>query len=86
MRTTVTLDPDVQALLDRAMRERGITFKEAVNSAVRAGLARGHPKRRKFAQATYSLGRERNFRWDKALEAASAIEDEELARKCSLRK
>jgi hypothetical protein len=29
-------------------------------------------------QTSYSLGREQNFRWDKALEAAAALEDEEL--------
>ncbi len=35
MRTTVTLDPDVEDLLRRTMRERGITFRQAVNDAIR---------------------------------------------------
>ncbi len=35
MRTTVTLDPDVKELVERAMRERGLTFKDAINQAVR---------------------------------------------------
>lgn len=39
VRTTVTLDPDVEALIKRAMRERGLSFKEAVNTAIRAGAA-----------------------------------------------
>lgn len=86
MRTTVTLESDVQALIRTAMKERGISFKEALNSAVRAGLTQGKQKRSSFVQKTYSLGGEQNFRWDKALEAASAIEDEELVRKLSLRK
>jgi len=86
MRTTVTLEPDVQALIDKAMRERGISFKEALNSAVRAGLTQSTPKRRTFVQKSYSLGSDQNFRWDKALAAAAAIEDEELGRKLSLRK
>ncbi|MDX2151921.1 MAG: hypothetical protein SFV54_14375 [Bryobacteraceae bacterium] len=86
MRTTITLEPDVQALIRAAMKERGISFKEAVNSAVRAGLTQAKPRRRSFVQKSYSLGREQNFRWDKALEAAAAIEDEELSRKLSLRK
>lgn len=86
MRTTVTLDPDVEALIRTAMRERGISFKEAVNSAVRAGLSREKSKRRRFTQASYSLGGEQNFRWDKALEAAAALEDEELGRKIAMRK
>ena len=37
MRTTVTLDPDTDALVRRLMRERSISFKEAVNAAIRAG-------------------------------------------------
>jgi hypothetical protein len=68
------------------MKERGISFKEALNSAVRSGLTQGKAKRRSFVQKTYSLGRDQNFRWDKALGAAAAIEDEELSRKISLRK
>jgi hypothetical protein len=68
------------------MKERGVSFKEALNSAVRAGLTQGKRRRRSFVQKSYSLGSDRNFRWDKALEAASAMEDEELGRKFSLRK
>ena len=86
MRTTTTLDPDVQVLLRKVMKERGISFKEALNSAVRMGLTQARPKERSFAQKTFSLGREQNFRWDKVLETAAAIEDEELIRKLSLRK
>jgi hypothetical protein len=68
------------------MKERGVSFKEALNSAVRAGLMQGKPKRRYFVQKSYSLGRDQNFRWDKALEAAAAMEDEELGRKIAVRK
>jgi hypothetical protein len=32
------------------------------------------------------MGAAQNFRWDKALAAAAAIEDEELVRKLALRK
>jgi hypothetical protein len=39
MRTTLTLDDDVAALLQREIRRTGKSFKEAVNDAVRAGLA-----------------------------------------------
>jgi hypothetical protein len=85
VRTTVTLEPDVYALLRTAMKERGVTFKEALNAAVRAGLT-SKQKGRTFTQKSFSLGREQDFRWAKALEAASAVEDEELGRKLSLRK
>ena len=86
MRTTITLEPDVEALIRRAMKDRGQSFKEALNSAVRAGLAQVKPRKRRFVQKTFALGSEENFRWDKALAAADAIEDEELSRKLSLRK
>jgi hypothetical protein len=86
MRTTVTLDPDVEVLIRGSMKERGVSFKEALNSALRAGLTQAKPGRRRFVQKTFSLGPEQNFRWDKALAAADAIEDEELSRKLALQK
>lgn len=38
MRTTVTLDADTERLLRSAMRERNLSFKAALNDAVRRGL------------------------------------------------
>jgi hypothetical protein len=86
MRTTVTLDPDVEALIRVAMKQRGLTFKDALNSAIRDGLTVHRPRTDRFVQTTFSLGAEQNFRWDKALSAAEAMEDEELGRKLSLGK
>ena len=83
----MTLDPDVERLLKDSMKARGISFKEALNEAIRTGIARGNRRgARRFVQKSFSLGAEQNFRWDKALAAADAIEDEELSRKLSLRK
>jgi hypothetical protein len=87
MRTTVTLDPDVERLLKDAMRERRISFKEALNEAARDGLRGKAQKRpRKFVQKTFRMGAEQSFRWDKTLSVADALEDDELSRKLSLRK
>ena len=87
MRTTVTLDPDVERLLRDAMRERAVSFKEALNEAARIGLRGKGPKRaRKFVQKSFGMGASQEFRWDKALAAADAIEDAELSRKLTLRK
>jgi len=87
MRTTVTLDPDVERLIKDAMRERGISFKEALNEAARIGLRGKEPRRtQKFTQKTFRMGAGQEFRWDKALAVADAIEDEELSRKLTLRK
>lgn len=86
MRTTVTLEREVEVLVRAAMKERGLSFKDALNSAIRAGLTLSKLRQRSFVQKTFSLGAEQNFRWDKALAAAEAMEDEELGRKLSLRK
>ncbi len=87
MRTTVTLDPDVERLIHTAMRERGTSFKQALNQAVRDGLVgKRQPRRRKFVQQTFPMGAPQNFRWDKALAVADAMQDEEILRKMALNK
>ena len=86
MRTTVTLDPDVERLIRDAMRERGISFKQALNEAARKGLlGEKHERSRRFVQKTFPLGHGEDFRWDKALAIAEAMEGEELSRRLSLR-
>jgi hypothetical protein len=87
VRTTVTLDPDVERLIRHAMKERDISFKEALNEAARLGLRGKELKRaQRFTQKTFRMGEGQEFRWDKALAVADAIEDEELGRKLALRK
>jgi hypothetical protein len=87
MRTTVTLDPDVEKMLRNSIRERGVSFKQALNEAIRAGLTRERqPRTTRFVQKSYHLGPAPDFRWDKALAMADAIEDEEITRKLALRK
>ena len=58
MRTTVTLDADTESLLREAMRQRGQTFKQTLNDAVRRGLAGivGDPERPPFVQRTFPMG------------------------------
>lgn len=40
MRTTVTLDKDVERLLREAMHRSRSSFKETINAAIRTGLSR----------------------------------------------
>ena len=40
MRTTLSLDDDVAALLEQVRKARETTFKQVVNDALREGLAR----------------------------------------------
>lgn len=79
MRTTVTLDPDVKALVDRSMRERGVGFKEALNDAVRSGLAAAAASRR-HVTPTYDLGVRPGVDLDKALTLAGELDDAEIVR------
>jgi hypothetical protein len=84
MRTTVTLDPDTEALVKRSMRERGLTFKQAINEAIRAGLT-DSDGREEFDFPTYDMG-EPQIDLTKALQLAGQLEDEELIRKLGLGK
>ena len=85
MRTTITLDPDVEALVKDLMNQRGLSFKQAVNQAIRAGLA---PRRSagRFHSPTFEMGFDPSLPWDKALRMAAELEDDELARKLATRK
>ena len=85
MRTTVTLDEDLAAKLKALCRERGISFKEAINSALRAGLGRER-EAKPFRQKTYNLGLRPGINIDKALQLAAELEDEEILRKRELGK
>ena len=69
------------------MKEKGISFKEALNDAVRAGLvARPSVRARKYRLKTFRMGFRPEAGLDKALSLAASLEDEETARKLSLRK
>lgn len=85
MRTTVTLEPDVEALVKKLMSDRGLSFKDAVNHAIRAGLAQSSRPRR-FRTPTFAMGFDPSVPWGKALRLAGELEDEELARKLDARK
>jgi hypothetical protein len=87
MRTTVTLDPDVASKLKQMVRDRGISFKEAINSSVRRGLERGEAKPRPYRlPPPQSLGVRPGVNLDKALQLAGEIEDAEIIRKMQLGK
>jgi len=78
MRTTVTLDADVELKLQALMRARSLTFKEAINSALRAGLDMARPVDVVFP--IYDMGEPR-VDLTHAGRIAAAMEDEEIIRK-----
>jgi hypothetical protein len=79
MRTTVTLDPDVEAMLRKEMRRRGEPFKQVLNNAIRAGLrTMGKGRAEKpFEPLTFDMGKPR-IDLTKAAALAAELEDEEL--------
>ncbi|BBZ09953.1 MULTISPECIES: ribbon-helix-helix protein, CopG family [Mycobacterium] len=79
MRTTVTLDDDTVALVHRLMKERGVSFKKALNDAIREGAKR-RVKPPAFKTRTADLGVPA-VNLDRALQVAAELEDEELIRR-----
>lgn len=73
----MTLDPDAEQIIRQRMAERGLSFKQAVNDAIRAG-ARG--SQRPFTTETASMGRS-EISLDRALQVAAELEDDELVKK-----
>ncbi|HLI55655.1 MAG TPA: CopG family transcriptional regulator [Actinomycetota bacterium] len=83
MRTTVTLDPDTEALVKALMHERGLSFKAAINEAIRAGLSR--PKA-PFRQRSFAMGFQPRVNLDKALQIAAELEDQQILHELSIGK
>jgi hypothetical protein len=86
MRTTVTLDPDLAAKLRSLARERGVSFKEVLNSAVRRGLGSAPDASRRYRLPSRPLGLREGVDLEHALRLAGELEDAETIRKLELRK
>ena len=87
MRTTVTLDADLAARLRALARERGVPFKEVLNSALRRGLEDGGAEeKRRYRLPSRKLGLRLGVDLDHALRLAGELEDAETIRKLELRK
>ena len=81
MRTTLTLDKDVAAQLERLRRERDVPFKQVVNEALRQGLlhlSSARPARKRFRTRSVSLGRCLIGSLDDVAEALDVAEGENL--------
>ena len=79
MRTTLTLDEDVAALLRRIQEARKASLKEVVNDALRHGLQQmvaPPPRRPPYRTRSVSLGRCRLGSVDDIAEAIAVAEGE----------
>ncbi len=85
MRTTVRLDPDLAAKVRRIARERGVSFREALNTALRLGMGQAETAR-PYRLPTRPLGLRPGVDLDRALRLAAEMEDAETIRKLELRK
>ncbi len=85
MRTTVTLDEDVAAKLHETARERRVSFKVALNEAVRAGLG-ADAGARPYRVPARRMGARPEVDLDRALALADRLEDSETLRKLDLGK
>jgi hypothetical protein len=83
MRTTVTLDPDLAAKLRTIARERGISFKDALNSTLRRGLSPDPPHARQPYRLpiTRRLELRPGIDLEHAVRLAGELEDAETVRK-----
>jgi hypothetical protein len=77
MRTTLTLDEDVAARLQDLQRKNNLTFKDAVNLALRLGLeqrAERVQKRKPFKVTPKNMGLLPGLRYDNIGELLEQIE------------
>ena len=86
IRTTVTLDADVAEQLRELGRRRNISFKSAINTAVREGLAAERGEVTPYEVPTQPMGWRPGFDLTHALRFTAELEDEEIIRKMTLRK
>ena len=86
MRTTIDLDPDVDARLRALARERGVPLRTVINDALRTGTRPGAADAEPYTLPTRRLGVRPGVDLDKALGLAGELEDEETLRKLELRK
>lgn len=79
MRTTLSLDEDVAALLQQVQRQRKARLKEVVNTALREGLvAMTKPPERRapVKMKTFDLGKSRLANLDNIAEVLAVAEGE----------
>jgi predicted transcriptional regulator len=79
MRTTLTLDDDLAEALERLQKARDVSFKSAVNEALRRGLSEmSAPKKDQapFQTTSVSLGRARFANIDNIADILAVAETE----------
>lgn len=86
VRTTIDLDPDVDARLRALARERGVPLRTVINEALRRGTGSVATDTPGYNLPTRRLGVRSGIDLDRALALAGELEDDEVVRKLELRK
>lgn len=87
MRTTVDLEPALLKRLRIEARRRGVTVKELLATLLRRGLEDKPARRERYQMPRFSMGAPvAGVDLDRGLGLADRLEDEEIARKLTLRK
>jgi hypothetical protein len=82
MRTTFTIDPDVEQRIRRRMAREKLPFKQVVNDALRAGLSSTREESAPdFVVKPHSFGFKPGIDLGKMNQLADELEAEEVARK-----
>jgi hypothetical protein len=82
MRTTVTIDPDVEVLLQAAVSEQQKSLDEVLNDALRQALSHvAEPGHQPYRIQPRSLGIRPGINLDKSLPLADQLDDDEIIRK-----
>ena len=85
MRTTLTIDDDLAALLHYQARRSGRTFRDVVNEAIRDGLLRGETEL-PCVPPVHDLGIRPGVDLTKALQLVGQLEDEAVVQKMEIGK
>ncbi len=81
MRTTITLDDDLNEVLKRRAHEQQLPFKQVVNETLRAGLMDRPTSAKPYRMKPSDMGVRPFANLTKALDLASELEDSEIVRK-----
>jgi hypothetical protein len=81
MRTTLTIDDDIAAILKRETKRKGISFKVLVNASLRRGLAAEQilPPRNEVKTRPHSFGFKPGIDLDKLNQLVDELEVESVA-------
>jgi hypothetical protein len=87
MRTTLTIEDSILEKLKKEALDSGVPLKTIVNLTLEIGLRNLHARpQKKYKSKTYAMGYPGGINFDKALQIASALENDEILKKMNVGK